>query len=57
MPACYTPTLLCLPARPRVAGSVARFINHSCQPNLITQPVLRQGDSALRYCNAFVATQ
>jgi SET domain-containing protein len=36
---------------------VARFLNHSCKPNLMSQPVLRQGDSGLRYCIALVSTE
>ncbi len=37
------------------AGNVARFINHSCTPNLVVQPVLRPGDSGLKYGVALVA--
>ena len=47
----------CLPACAYAAGSVARFLNHSCKPNLMSQPVLRQGDSGLRYCIALVSTE
>ena len=38
------------------AGNIARFINHSCSPNLVAQAVLRPGDSGLRYGIAFVAS-
>ena len=38
-------------------GSVARFVNHSCAPNLTVQPVLTQGCSGLRYRVALVAAQ
>lgn len=37
------------------AGNVARFINHSCEPNLVVQPILAEGCSALRYLVAIVA--
>lgn len=37
------------------AGNVARFINHSCDPNLLKQTVLVEGSSAIRYKQAFVA--
>ena len=60
-PPAWLPTTLstptCPPARPRAAGSVARFLNHSCKPNLMSQPVLRQRDSGLRYCIALVSTE
>jgi hypothetical protein len=39
------------------AGNLARFINHSCEPNLIVQPVLRKGDSGMRYCVAIFAAE
>lgn len=38
-------------------GNLARFINHSCDPNLCTQTVLREGDSALRYTVAIFAAE
>lgn len=39
-----------------LAGNVARYINHSCAPNLLVQPVLRgPGDSGLKYGVALVA--
>lgn len=39
------------------AGNVARFINHSCEPNLTTQPVLLEGDSGLCYTMVLVAAE
>lgn len=36
-------------------GNLARFINHSCEPNLVLNPVLRPGDSGMRYCVAIFA--
>ena len=41
----------------RTRGNVGRFFNHSCSPNIMVQPVLTQGCSALRYRVAFVAVQ
>ncbi|KAI3435941.1 hypothetical protein D9Q98_001999 [Chlorella vulgaris] len=38
-------------------GNLARFINHSCSPNLTIQPILRPGDSALRYLVGVFAEQ
>lgn len=43
------------PRRCYPVGNVARFINHSCAPNLLVQPVLRPGDSGLKYGVALVA--
>lgn len=43
-----------LPCHP-AAGNLARFINHSCEPNLVLNPVLRPGDSGMRYCVAIFA--
>ena len=43
------------PSIPSRAGSVARFVNHSCDPNLVVQPVLVEGGSALKYKLALVA--
>lgn len=43
-----------LPA-PHPTGNLARFLNHSCNPNLMQQPVLIPGDSALRYRMCFFA--
>ncbi len=37
------------------AGNVARFINHSCDPNLLLQPVLTEGSSSVKYTVAIVA--
>jgi SET domain-containing protein len=45
-----------LPLQP-LAGNLARFINHSCSPNLTIQPILRPGDSALRYLVGVFAEQ
>ncbi len=39
------------------AGNVARFINHSCDPNLLVQVVFTQGCSSLKYRVALVAKQ
>ncbi|KAL4458599.1 hypothetical protein ABPG75_013464 [Micractinium tetrahymenae] len=36
-------------------GNIARYINHSCKPNLVVQPVLRPGDSGLKYGVTLVA--
>eukprot|EP00887_Chlorella_sp_A99_P006422 scaffold3.g6422.t1 len=36
-------------------GNVTRLINHSCEPNLVVQPVLSEGDSGLRYHIALIA--
>jgi len=36
---------------------VGRFLNHSCQPNCIKQPVLVEGDSGLYYHVAFFAAE
>ena len=44
------------PPPPPAAGNVARYINHSCDPNLLVHPVLRPGDSGLRYGIAMVAS-
>jgi len=38
-------------------GNVGRFFNHSCSPNVMVQPVLTQGCSALKYRVAFVAVK
>lgn len=48
--ACALPSVL-------PAGNLARFINHSCEPNLLVQPVLRAGDSGLRYCVGLFAAR
>lgn len=37
------------------AGNLGRFLNHSCSPNLMKQPVLIPGDSGLRYRMCFFA--
>lgn len=42
------------PCPPRT-GNLARFLNHSCSPNLMKQPVLVPGDSGLRYRMCFFA--
>jgi len=42
---------------PPRAGNVARFINHSCNPNVIIQPVLRPGDSGLLYATTLIAAE
>jgi hypothetical protein len=41
----------------RTFGNVGRFFNHCCSPNMMVQPVLTQGCSALRYRVAFVAVK
>ncbi|KAH7619306.1 putative Histone-lysine N-methyltransferase, H3 lysine-9 specific SUVH3 [Nannochloris sp. 'desiccata'] len=41
----------------KTRGNIGRFFNHSCSPNVMVQPVLTQGCSALRYRVAFVAVQ
>jgi hypothetical protein len=55
-PACMRATSA-RPCVPPHAGNVARFINHSCEPNLLVQPVLRPGDSGLRYCVGLFAAR
>ena len=40
---------------PVCAGNLARFLNHSCDYNLVKQPVLVPGHSGLRYRMAFFA--
>lgn len=52
LPSSLPPPLL--PA-PHPTGNLARFLNHSCNPNLMQQPVLIPGDSALRYRMCFFA--
>ncbi len=37
------------------AGNIGRFINHSCDGNIVVQPVLTPGCSALFYRVAFFA--
>jgi len=39
------------------AGNVARFINHSCDPNLVKQIVYTEGCSALKYKMVLVAAR
>ena len=39
------------------AGNVARFINHSCSPNLLKQVVLTEGDDGLKHRIAFFTTE
>ena len=41
----------------RVAGNVARFINHSCKGNLVIQPVFTHGCNALLYRIALFASE
>ncbi|GAB4822031.1 hypothetical protein N2152v2_009077 [Parachlorella kessleri] len=38
-------------------GNVARFINHSCDPNLVKQIVYTEGSSALKYKMVLVAAR
>ncbi|CAA0832884.1 Histone-lysine N-methyltransferase- H3 lysine-9 specific SUVH3 [Striga hermonthica] len=38
-------------------GNVARFMNHSCSPNVFWQPVLREGDSEVCLHVAFFAAR
>jgi SET domain len=38
------------------AGNVARFINHSCAPNLLKQTVLIEGDHGLKHRITFFTT-
>ena len=39
------------------AGNVGRFINHSCDGNLVVQPTFVQGSSSLHYRVAMFATR
>lgn len=55
LPFAATPEAEHLVIDARRAGNVARYFNHSCAPNMVVQPVLRQGDSGLAYAVALVA--
>lgn len=37
------------------AGNLARYLNHSCSPNVLIQAVLRQGDSGVSHCMGLFA--